>query len=63
MILIHIAPGKEAVMHTQTAEPILTEDGTVYFVECAQCGPLGMVAGDTAAVTGFMYDHALAGAR
>lgn len=53
MILTHIQAGKEAVMHTQTAYALLTEAGHVHFVECDECGPLGM----TTDATDFMLAH------
>lgn len=46
-------------MHTQVANPIATEEGTVFFVECAECGPLGLFS-DTSVVDE-MLDHAKAG--
>jgi hypothetical protein len=59
MILNYRAVGEEAVMHSQVANPILTEETTIFFVECAECGPIGLFS-DTAVVDA-MLDHAKAG--
>lgn len=45
-------------MHTQVAHPLAAEDGTIYLVECDECGLLGLFS-DTQ-VGQFMYEHALA---
>lgn len=43
-------------MHTQIAHPLVTETGTVYLVECEECGPLGLFS--AASVGDEMYGHA-----
>ena len=44
-------------MHTQVAHPIATEEETLYLVECAECGPLGLFS--AASVAESMYQHAV----
>jgi hypothetical protein len=56
MIFIRRSGREEAEMHTQIAHPLVTETGTVYLVECEECGPLGLFS--AASVGDEMYGHA-----